>query len=162
MILFHGSILKIERPLAHVGREHLDFGKGFYLTRIEEQAFDWARKVKLIKKAPTAIINIFDFDYQSTINAGYNYLCMGEYNKEWLDFIIRSRKGEKPWCGYGFVEGGVANDRVIDTVEDYMIGRITAEQALGQLKYAKPNHQICILNQEIIDQYLTFVDYKEL
>ena len=35
MILFHGSILKIERPLAHVGREHLDFGRGFYLTKIE-------------------------------------------------------------------------------------------------------------------------------
>ena len=43
-----------------------------------------------------------------------------------------------------------------------MIGRITAEQALGQLKYAKPNHQICILNQEIIDKYLTFIESKEL
>ncbi|MGM9717332.1 MAG: DUF3990 domain-containing protein, partial [Prevotella sp.] len=60
------------------------------------------------------------------------------------------------------IEGGVANDRVIDTVEDYMIGRITAEQALGQLKYAKPNHQICILNQEIIDKYLKFIGSKEL
>lgn len=46
MKLFHGSTIIIEHPLAHVGREHLDFGKGFYLTRIEEQAFDWARKVK--------------------------------------------------------------------------------------------------------------------
>lgn len=49
MILFHGSILKIERPLAHVGREHLDFGRGFYLTKIEEQAYGWAKKVKIIK-----------------------------------------------------------------------------------------------------------------
>ena len=162
MILFHGSILKIERPLAHVGREHLDFGRGFYLTKIEEQAYGWAKKVKIIKKSNTAIINIFDFDYQTTINAGYKFLCMDEYNKEWLDFITNSRKGLKPWSGYDFIEGGVANDRVIDTVEDYLIGRITAEQALGQLKYAKPNHQICILNQEIIDKYLTFIESKEL
>ena len=57
---------------------------------------------------------------------------------------------------YDIVEGGVANDNVIDTVEDYENGIITAEQALGQLRYKRVNHQICILNQEIIDRYLTF------
>lgn len=58
---------------------------------------------------------------------------------------------------YDIVEGGVANDNVIDTVEDYENGIITAEQALGQLKYKKVNHQICILNQEIIDKFLVFI-----
>ena len=58
---------------------------------------------------------------------------------------------------YDIVEGGVANDNVIDTVEDYENHIITAEQALGQLRYKKVNHQICILNQEIIDNYLTFL-----
>jgi len=48
---------------------------------------------------------------------------------------------------YDIVEGGVANDNVIDTVEDYENNIITAEQALGQLKYKAVNHQICILNQ---------------
>ncbi len=57
---------------------------------------------------------------------------------------------------YDIVEGGVANDNVIDTVEDYENGIITAEQALGQLRYKRINHQICILNQEIIDKFLTF------
>lgn len=57
---------------------------------------------------------------------------------------------------YDIVEGGVANDNGIDTVEDYENGIITAEQALGQLRYQKVNHQICILNQEIIDRYLVF------
>lgn len=61
---------------------------------------------------------------------------------------------------YDMVEGGVANDNVIDTVEDYENGIITAEQALGQLRYRKVNHQICILNQEIIDRYLIF-NYSE-
>ena len=55
------------------------------------------------------------------------------------------------------VEGGVANDNVIDTVEDYENDVITAEQALGQLRYKAVNHQICILNQDIVDRYLTFV-----
>lgn len=46
---------------------------------------------------------------------------------------------------------------MIDTVEDYENGVITAEQALGQLRYKAVNHQICILNQDIVDRYLTFV-----
>lgn len=56
----------------------------------------------------------------------------------------------------------MANDNVIDTVEDYENGIITADQALGQLKYKKVNHQICILNQEIIDKHLLFISSKTL
>lgn len=57
---------------------------------------------------------------------------------------------------YDIVEGGVANDNVIDTVEDYESGIISADQALGQLKYKKINHQLCIRNQEVVDKFLLF------
>lgn len=63
---------------------------------------------------------------------------------------------------YDIVEGGVANDNVIDTVEDYENNVITAEQALGQLKYKTVNHQLCILNQEIVDNYLSFVSSEQI
>ena len=63
---------------------------------------------------------------------------------------------------YDIVEGGVANDNVIDTVEDYENGIITAEQALGQLKYKKVNHQICILNQDIVDKHLSFISSETI
>ena len=63
---------------------------------------------------------------------------------------------------YDIVEGGVANDNVIDTVEDYENNIITAEQALGQLKYKTVNHQICILNQEIVDNYLSFISSVQI
>lgn len=74
---------------------------------------------------------------------------------EWLNFVVACRQGNDVTY-YDIVEGGVANDQVIDTVEDYENGRITAEQALNQLKYKKPNNQICFRNQEIIDRYLHF------
>ena len=76
---------------------------------------------------------------------------------EWLEYVIDCRSGGTIQNQYDIVEGGVANDNVIDTVEDYENGIITAEQALGQLKYKAVNHQICILNQEIVDKYLTFI-----
>ena len=76
---------------------------------------------------------------------------------EWLEYVIDCRKGGNLQHQYDLVEGGVANDNVIDTVEDYENGIITAEQALGQLKYKAVNHQLCILNQAIVDKFLTFV-----
>ena len=44
MKVFHGSISIVDRPLANIGRNHLDFGKGFYLTTLEAQAISWASR----------------------------------------------------------------------------------------------------------------------
>lgn len=35
MQLFHGSYTKIERPLVGLGRNKVDFGQGFYLTKLK-------------------------------------------------------------------------------------------------------------------------------
>ena len=80
------------------------------------------------------------------------------YNEAWLDFVVASRNGMKPWAQYDVVEGGVANDRVIDTVELYTIGILDKASALGKLSEHQPNHQICILNQMVVDRYLVFVE----
>ena len=84
------------------------------------------------------------------------------YDEAWLDFVVASRNGMKPWAQYDVVEGGVANDRVIDTVELYTIGILDKVSALGKLSEHQPNHQVCILNQAILDKYLKFVEVIEL
>lgn len=65
-------------------------------------------------------------------------------------------------ANYDVIIGGIANDRVIDTVEDYQNGIITAKQALGQLKFQKINNQVCITNQNIIDKHLLFIESIKL
>lgn len=47
-----------------------------------------------------------------------------------------------------FIESDVANDQVIGA---YLIGYTPVEIILGILIYAKPNHQICLFNQKMID-----------
>ena len=42
MIVYHGGTQRIEHPLVHLGRAGLDFGQGFYVTDIRQQAEDWA------------------------------------------------------------------------------------------------------------------------
>lgn len=41
MKVYHGSYCLVDKPHISFSRDALDFGKGFYLTPIEEQAIDW-------------------------------------------------------------------------------------------------------------------------
>lgn len=157
LTLYHGSTQPIEHPLAKAGRPDLDFGKGFYLTKLQSQAERWAVRMRLIRAQETAWVSIYEFNYEKAFDPKlFRSISFESYNRQWLDFIAASRKGQQPWLGYDVIEGGVANDRVIDTVEDYISGIITAEQALGQLVYTTPNHQMCLLNKSLIDTCLRF------
>lgn len=160
-LMYHGSFVAVETPLVNVGRRELDFGPGFYVTTLREQAERWARRVCIIRATDTPTLSIYTFQRES-LPDNIRILRLEHYDQEWLDFIVASRSGKEPWADYDIIEGGVANDQVIDTVEDYYSGRITAEQALGQLKFAQPTHQICIRNQAIIDKCLKFVSTEHI
>lgn len=69
---------------------------------------------------------------------------------------------EHPLVSIGIIEGGVADDRVIDAVEAYINGYADVEHTLRQLVYHRPNYQICILSQEIVDEYLHFKSYERI
>lgn len=155
--LYHGSYISVPSPLVELGRKKVDFGQGFYLTNLHDQAKAWVETIAQRKgRNAKPFVSAYTFDYSSVKNGGFRVKVFDSYNLEWLEYVIDCRRGDEMQKQYDIVEGGVANDNVIDTVEDYENGIITAEQALGQLRYKRVNHQICILNQEIIDRYLTF------
>ena len=156
--LYHGSYIAVSSPLVGLGRKKVDFGQGFYLTNLYEQAKSWAVTIAERKGRNTKpIVSTYTLDYNSVKTDDFRIKIFDSYNLEWLEYVIDCRRGGEMQNLYDIVEGGVANDNVIDTIEDYENDIITAEQALGQLRYKKVNHQICILNQEIIDRYLTFL-----
>jgi len=158
-ILYHGSNVVVEHPLVNIGRKDLDFGPGFYLTPLFEQASKWAVRIKTIRRAEYAIINTYAFQQ---LSSDCHIKRFDAYDKEWLDFIVDSRAGKQPWKGFDIVEGGVADDRVIDAVEAYINGYADVEHTLSKLVYHKPNYQICILSQEIVDKYLHFQSYQRI
>mgnify|MGYP003309550018 CR=1 FL=1 len=61
MIVYHGSIAKIEHPLVDIGRKNLDFGQGFYVTNIWDQAAQWASRLSE-RKNTQAIVNIYELN----------------------------------------------------------------------------------------------------
>ena len=160
MILYHGGTEAVMHPDCNMGRPDLDFGQGFYVTLLQDQAEGFARR-KARDRRDKPVISVYEFDYEAAIEDCV-YLNFEFYDEAWLDFVVASRNGMKPWANYDIVEGGVANDRVIDTVELYTIGILDKASALGRLSEHQPNHQICILNQEILDKYLKFVEVIEL
>ena len=159
MILYHGSHLAVPQPFAKAGRRNLDFGPGFYLTRLKAQAEAWAVVVAGRKgRHVIPVVSVYHFDKEQALSDGVRFKEFDTYNIEWLEYVVNCRQGKDYSEEYDVVEGGVANDNVIDTVEDYEKGVITAEQALGQLRYKKVNHQLCILSQFVIDKYLHFAE----
>ena len=160
MILYHGGTEAVMHPDCKKGRPDLDFGQGFYVTLLQDQAEGFARRKARDRKSKP-VISVYEFDYEAAIK-DCEYLNFEFYDEAWLDFVVDSRSGLKPWANYDIVEGGVANDRVIDTVELYTIGILDKTSALGRLSEHQPNHQICILSQTILDEYLKFVEVIEL
>lgn len=161
--LFHGSYVSVPAPLVKLSRKKVDFGQRFYLTKLRQQAELWAETIAERKgRNAEPTLSTYSFDYDAAKSEGYRIKIFENYDLEWLEYVVDCRKGGTMQYQHDIVEGGVANDNVIDTVEDYENGIITAEQALGQLKYKKVNHQICILNQEIVDKYLTFISSETI
>ena len=153
MKLYHGSKVIVDKPLVSYGRDNLDFGKGFYTTNLQSQAEKWVKRfIALGKKG---IISIYNFD-DTDIQTKYRYKKFFEYNEEWLDFVLACRNGSKEYLNYDIIEGGIANDKVFNTVELYFSKLIDKTTALQRLKSEIPNNQICFINQKVLEEVLCF------
>lgn len=151
MKLYHGSYVEIRKPDIIHSRRNVDFGRGFYLTTIYEQAEKWAAKFK--RQGKTAVVTCYDFDERALQE--FRTLQFQEYSAQWLDFVMKCRRGQAE-DDFDIVIGGVANDKVFNTLELFFDGLIDKAEALKRLKYEKPNLQICIRKQSVIDVYLKF------
>ena len=158
MEVYHGGTEIIDFPKIDVGRPKLDFGPGFYLTSLYVQAKEWAMKIG-DERNVRPIINKYEFNKDKSLNK-FRYLIFAEYDESWLQFVCDCRLGKTDYSYYDIIEGGVADDRVKDTVRLFMTGFLSLESALNRLKYFRPNNQICILNQDVIARYLKFVSYE--
>jgi len=157
--VFHGSYTKVDRPVLSFSRKTLDFGAGFYVTPVREQAVSWAKRWRL-RNLP-AFINRYAYHDELLPQLNVRVKDFPVYDREWLRFVADNRAGRQQAL-YDIVQGGIANDRVFNTLELFFSGLISEEEALDRLKYEKPNHQICICRQDLIDRLLVFESSEEV
>ena len=157
--VFHGSFTKVDKPDLSFSRKALDFGTGFYVTPVREQAVSWA--MRWLRRNRPAIVNRYIFHDEMLPELRVRVKVFPVYDREWLRFVADNRAGIQQ-DQYDVVRGGVANDKVFNTLELFFAKLISEDEALARLKFEKPNHQICICRQDLIDRLLVFESAEEV
>ena len=156
MKLYHSSNVIVELPDTQHSRLYLDFGRGFYLTSLNDQAERYALRFK--RRGQHAWLNTYEFACDDSL---WSIKRFDSYDKQWLDFVAQCRDG-KDVGDYDLVIGGIANDRVIITLDRYFTGEISQEEALGLLRFEKPNIQYCIRSERMLRECLTYIASEQL
>jgi len=148
MKVYHGSYTEIDiidLSLCETGK---DFGQGFYVTKLREQAEFWAKK-KGSRKGKSGVVSEFEYNENFGHITKLKTLYFEDYNEEWLEFVVLNRKNDTKQQAhdYDIVEGPVADDKVATEVDRYIEGLITKEQFLRDLTH-NPSHQICFCTMQ--------------
>lgn len=159
MIVYHGSNEIVQNPDVCHSYRTLDFGAGFYVTTIKEQAVRWARRKAVISGRGTAFVNCYRMQDDMS---GLLVKTFDEDLSEWIDFVCRCRDGEKDYRKYDLIFGKVADDKVFRVVDMYHTGIWDKERALREIKVYPSYDQIALITQKAIDRLLQFESFEEV
>jgi hypothetical protein len=161
MKVFHGSDTFIDVINLAKCKPNKDFGRGFYVTKLAEQAQDMADRVsRWSDKKPS--VTEFEFDENAFDDEEINALHFDVYDERWLDFIIlnRNKSTRKNIHEYDIVEGPVADDAVSIRIDAYLDGLVSKQDFLEELKCKDKNtHQICFCTIRSL-QFIKRMDAK--
>jgi len=143
MKVYHGSDIQIQQVDLLKCKPNKDFGTGFYVTALRQQAMDMAVRIsKWSGNKP--VVTEFEFDEFAWEDDELQTLRFDSYNEQWLDFIILNRSGgKKQKHQYDIIEGPVADDAVVSRMTDYLDGIVSKQDFLKELSFYKKTHQIC-------------------
>lgn len=153
--LYHGSNVPIKRIDLSMSKPDKDFGQGFYLTDIREQALDMAKRRYRILGQGEPIVTSFSFDETLLERNILKVKQFSEPSNEWAEFILNNRHASRNnfYHDYDIVIGPVADDGVAFQLGRYERGLITLETLAEELRFRKLNRQYYFGTERAI-QYL--------
>ena len=138
LLLYHGTAADFEQISLRKSHNRRDFGIGFYTTILEKQAKDWGSRLSLREKKKQYYVYQYIFRESDNLRVKrFNAL-----DKEWLEFIKENRSKGGLQHSYDVVIGPVADDNTMETVQLYLTGILTANEAVERLKYNQVNNQV--------------------
>lgn len=144
-IIYHASYKIIDKPSIIVGRHPRDFGQGFYCSRDEEIS------KKLASIYATPVVNIYELQDISDLKVK----IFKEYNEEWLDFVVSCRSDNTH--DYDIVEGFVADDTILEVIDEYLDERIDKTALLDMMAHEWSDRQISFHTKKA----LNYIKFKE-
>lgn len=160
MILYHGTNLDINSISLSMCRPYKDFGRGFYLTSIEEQARKMAYRVSKIYGG-NQIINVYEIDDDFLSKKDLSIMDFGiAVTEQWATFVMNNRNRNftefenilcNADCKYDIVAGPVANDDLAMLFREYQQHTIELEVLIKELSYKESTNQISFHTQRAIE-----------
>ncbi len=154
MILYHGSNQRIERISLSRCRPQKDFGRGFYLTTIEEQAQKMAKRVVSIYGG-TPIVNVYSFDEAILRDSGYHIRVFDAPSVEWALFVTGNRTGNvsrehNADAKYDIVIGPIADDDLSLLFRQFENGLLDECALMKGMEYRKLTDQYSFHTEKAI------------
>lgn len=131
MILYHGSLERVDKPEIRNANRTLDYGNGFYTTTSEVQATLWVKR-KLGKTGGTGYVNVYEMDEECI--KSLKMLHFSKPTESWLDFVMANRSDKNFKHDYDIVWGPVANDRVYAAFALYESNLLDKQGLIRELK----------------------------
>lgn len=147
MILYHGSNVEIQEIDLSLSRKFKDFGTGFYLTTILDQAIERAIAISL-RDGGEPIVTSFEFD-DSKLNS-LNIKKFEKVSEDWAIFITNNRNRNFSNYSdelsnhdnkYDIVCGPIADDNVLGSIGLFLNDVIDSKYLVKKLRYKKLNNQ---------------------
>ena len=167
MRLYHGSNIVIDSINLAMCRPYKDFGQGFYLTDIEEQAEKMAARVSKIYGG-FPVVNIYEIDDDFRELSDLRIKDFGAHTtEEWAKFIMNNRNrtftDEKSLlCNrdnkYDIVIGPVADDNMALLFRQYENEIIDFSTLLKGMIYRKTSSQYSFHTEKSIKLLRKVVD----
>ena len=168
MTLYHGSNVDIQKIELSKCRPNKDFGKGFYLTSIKEQAERMALCVsKMYGRTP--FVNIYSFNEKVLIwsdpqcDGAENVRIFEKPSEEWAKFVITNRnykrietvEGDNNFDSrYDIVCGPIANDDLALLFRQFSDGLISVETLVNEMEFKKLTDQYSFYTEKALSYLL--------
>ena len=147
MKLYHGSNTEIDVIDLSKSKKYKDFGTGFYLTTILDQAIERAIAVTN-RDGKEPVVTTFEFD--SSDLTGIKFKKFDKVDMDWALFITNNRNKDFKDINnelsnhdnkYDIVYGPVADDNVLGTIGLFLNDVVDLKYLTKKLKYKKLNNQ---------------------
>ena len=160
MILYHGSIVPVEKPEIRQSETFLDFGTGFYTTASYEQAERWARIKMRRLNVGLGYVSVYSFDYEAA-KKQTDIFRFQKADIEWLNFVVGNRRGEELFKAADMHIGPVADDNVYRSIRLFETGVLDAEETVKRLRTEVLQDQWTFRSEKILS-FLSFIKVKEI
>lgn len=169
LIIYHGSVSIIEKPIFGKGKPHNDYGLGFYCTESLDLAKEWAVDESHNGYANKYALDMNDLQVLDLSQKGYTTL-------HWITVLLQNRVftlksdiaklGKKyllehfflPTQSYDVIKGYRADDSYFAYAESFLNNTISVQRLSEALRFGNLGEQIVLISKKAFE-HIRFLGY---